>query len=453
MTNVILRRSLTLLSVFTLFLFTGTAEAGVIRDNATHFSKLGSLDSFRWAPATYQDADHPNDFQYDIFYYIPRSLKNTKQAKSLIFLHGGGPITSDRAGSIKVVYMYTNDLIEMAEELGIVVVLPSANGLNWAGHTQEILHELAALMRSELDLNSNYMGVSGHSMGGMGITRIFSVLTDEFSFFLPMASGVDTSIYSADTAEWIYNKAFNVPYIALEGVRDSFPEFITNCKKQETVTTALETKYGLQSKLQVLFYDSDHNYQYGVFRETVRKALKTPRDLYQKELFGTIQTADRWLTENNILFRWQEVPRYFWVEAVNPDVTNSKYELFNFHAKVENNTVNLDLMSIPKNTQTLRIYFSSKMEDLTAPVDIVINGMKVATRDPLRSQVSLRSFAANDPGFLYEDSMDVAIPAATPTAAPSTNPPVTPTDTSTSTEPSAAPANAPTSPTIPNSSN
>ncbi len=130
------------------------------------FDTVGSVDSFQWAPERYA-----NDFKYDIFYYIPKNLDPNTKSGALIFTHGGGESTMDRAGSIHAVNLYMADLKRMADELGIIVVLPSANGLNWGGHTRGLMRDLGRLMRKELNIDVNRLGVSGHSMGGMGITR------------------------------------------------------------------------------------------------------------------------------------------------------------------------------------------------------------------------------------------------------------------------------------------
>ncbi len=389
--------------------------ADVIKNGSPHFKTIGTVSSFQYLPAYDTDASHPtNPFFYDIFYYIPTSLKSQSNVSAIIFNHGGGSSTMDRAGSIHAVGLYMPDLKKMADQLGIIVVLPSANGLNWGVHTIYLMRDLAAMMRKELDIDSQHLGLSGHSMGGMGITRSYSMLADEFAFFLPMSAGMDLTYAPDNVTEWQINKVFNVPYIHLEGLSDSFDIFVTRCKEQLRRTQELEVRYGLKSKLNMVFYDAGHNYNFDVFKQYLNQALQTPRDLYQPELFGTISTNDSWFTENNITHHLGSVLRYFWVEA--RDVTISTAESFNFHAKVTGNNINIDLDKIPTQTKKLRIYLHSKMVDLTKPVTILINQKVAATRDPAEHQIHLQSMDQTDSQFVFEDFMDVAIGGVTGSA-------------------------------------
>jgi Poly(3-hydroxybutyrate) depolymerase len=105
------------------------------------FTQKGSVDQFQWTPDYYTTG-----FKYDVFYYIPKKLKQTKDANSLIFLHGGGQSTMTRAGSARVAKSYIDDLKSIADQLGFIIVAPSGSGLNWGGHMRGMLPELAKLM-------------------------------------------------------------------------------------------------------------------------------------------------------------------------------------------------------------------------------------------------------------------------------------------------------------------
>ena len=174
----------------------------------------------------------------------------------------------------------------------------------------------------------------------------------------------------------------------------------------------------MKSKLNILFYNATHNYDYNTFKQYLSQALDTPRDLYQGELWGTISTSSAWNTENKITYHMGSIPRYFWVEAINSDL--SKPENFNFHAKINGNTINLDLMSTPVQTKTLRIYLNTKMMNLNQPVSIVMNQNLVATWLPphvrlFKRRFQLKSMDPTDPQFLFDDFIDVSVPAATAT--------------------------------------
>ena len=109
------------------------------------FTQKGSIDEFMWAPDKYTTG-----FEYNIVYYIPKSLKTTKNAKTLVFLHGGGSSTMTRAGSLGVTKRYVENLKSIADELGFVLVAPSGSGLNWGAHTRTMVRDLAGLIRDKL---------------------------------------------------------------------------------------------------------------------------------------------------------------------------------------------------------------------------------------------------------------------------------------------------------------
>ena len=385
-------------TIFALLLFVFSlvplAQAEIIKDQ-THFDTLGSVDSFSWAPERYG-----NDFRYDIFYYIPESLRASSQVGALIFNHGGGSSTMDRAGSLRAVGLYMADLKRMADELGIVVVLPSANGLNWGGHTRGLLRDLARMMRKELDIDVNRLGVSGHSMGGMGITRNYLWGADEFAFYLPMAAGMDVN----HQTEQHLNKVFNIPYVHLQGRGDHFDIFITRCEEQLKRTNELQIKYNQLSMLDIIFYEGSHNYDFPLFKKNLDKLLsKFPRDLYQKELWGSLHTVQSKNIENNITYDYDSEARYFWIEAIETDL--SLPERIDFHAKIEGQKILLDMETLPRQSKGLKIYLHSSMIDLNQPIDLVLNGQVVVSRRPQIGQ--LQNMDQHDSGFNFEDTIEL----------------------------------------------
>jgi hypothetical protein len=376
--------------------FTSIAAADVIKDK-TRFDTIGSVDSFSWAPERYK-----NDFRYDIFYYIPKSIETSSNVGALIFTHGGGGSTMDRRGSINTVNMYMPDLKRMADELGIIVVLPSANGLNWGGHTRGLMRDLGKMIKKDLNVDVNRVGVSGHSMGGMGITRSYLWTADEFAFFLPMAAGMDVNHQS----EQHLNKVFNVPYVHLQGLKDHFDVFITRCQEQLKRTKDLETLYGERSMLDIVFYNGSHNYDFALFKQNLSKLLKNfPRDLYQKELWGSLLTVQATKVENNITYDYDSEARYFWVEAINSDLTTQ--ERIDFHAKIEGNVIRIDMPVAPQMSKGLKIYLHSSMVDLKQKVEVILNGKLVATREGKAGV--LRNMDATDAGFKFEDTIDIKL--------------------------------------------
>lgn len=380
----------------------------VIQRNAKYFKTVGQLTSFQWAPDFYSQGHIKNPFFYDIFYYIPKSLSNQKDVPALIFNHGGGASTMDRDGSIRTVKLYTNDLVKIADQLGVIVVLPSANGLNWGSHTVGMLKDLLAVMRKELLVNSNRIGLSGHSMGGMGITRAYSSLADEFAFFMPVAAGMDFTNKTEDVIEAQINKVFNVPYVHIQGLRDHFTVFIDRCKEQLARTQNLEKKYQANSKFNLIFTYTDHNYNFAQYRDELKKAFANySRDLYQKNLWGTVGTSQYISSvENNINFYRKWVNRYFWIQALEKDLAQP--DSMNFLAKIINNQIQLVVTKKPTRFNQVRVYFTSKMVDFSKPVEFYVNGKLVRKVTPVKV-LKAGSISTTDSNFIFENYADITV--------------------------------------------
>jgi len=394
---------------FVLFLWSCNSYTQIIKD-PTYFKDIGKISSFSWAPARYQ-----NDFRYDIFYYIPESLREKNHVNSLIFMHGGGGSTLTRSGSIAAVKLYIEDFKKIADALGIIVVLPSTNGLNWGGHTRGILRNLAELMRTNLNINSNKLGLAGHSMGAMGITRAYPWIADEFAFFMPMAAGMDLGMPSSDPIilekiESYLNKVFNVSYVHLQGKFDHFREFVPRCEDQVKRTKKLELKYRAPSKLEMILHQGSHNYDFGLMKNTLKRLYtNVTRNLYQKKLWGLIHTVQSTKTENqNISYNYDSEARYFWIEAIEPEL--SIEERINFHASIINNNIDINIIgNMPKQNKKLRIYLHSSMVDLKSDSFIFINGKQVGVRFGNTEHQEPRNLDPKDPSFLFEDFIDVEI--------------------------------------------
>lgn len=374
---------------------TATAFAGVLGPQASHFKATGQVDTFQWAPERYQSA-----FRYDVLYYIPDSIKDLENVKTLIFMHGGGSSTVTREGSLKVATSYMNpDMVRIANDLQMVVVVPSASGLNWGGHTIGMIRDLNHLMRKELSVDHNNMGLAGHSMGGMGIGRSFSGLADEFSYFLPMAAGIDPLIQNEEHL----NKAFNVPYVHLQGLKDHFKDFVTRCQEQEKRTLVLEEKYKTKSLLEVIYYDGSHNYDLNLVKTTIQKLQSKPRNIYQTTLYGTLFYNDNFYTENNITFHQGSNDRYFWVEIL--EASGTKAERLDFRATVLNNVIKLDYQQTPANIEKLRINLSNKMFSAHKQVELIVNG-KLVAKKMLQNQPFVNVI---DRAFAFEDHIDLSL--------------------------------------------
>ena len=89
--------------IILIFLFASSIQAAL-------FTTYGSIGSAKFKPK-----NSPVNFEYDVFYYIPKKLQGKKNLSTLVFLHGGGASTSDRAGSARVAKMYIQDLKTFAD--------------------------------------------------------------------------------------------------------------------------------------------------------------------------------------------------------------------------------------------------------------------------------------------------------------------------------------------------
>ncbi len=211
--------------------------------------------------------------------------------------------------------MYSEDMIKIADELGIVLVMPSGSGINWGSHLLNYLRDLNATIRAELPVDPDKIGLSGHSMGAMGITRSSQWLTDEYAFFMPVAGGMDPKY--ADRKYLATN--FNTNYHHLQGLNDHFQVFVERCRNQEAKMAELEKKYHRDSGLVMEYYNGSHNYPMPLLQTRLEEAFaNTKRDLYQKELYGVFYyqdevVTDQWSNGNP----YYKGPRdsYFWVKV------------------------------------------------------------------------------------------------------------------------------------------
>jgi len=361
------------------------------------FNKYGALTKIKYQPAT-----SPLNFQYDLVYYIPQKLKGKKDLKTLVFLHGGGASTSNRSGSLNVINMYAADLKSMADSLGFVLVMPSGSGLNWGAHMFSYLRDLNQSLRNDLYLDPNGIGLTGHSMGGMGITRAGHWLTDDYAFFMPVAAGMDEK----HQVEKNLLPYFNMKYYHLQGLQDHFSVFISRCKKQEREITALEKKLGKKSGFVMDFYNGSHNYPKAKYQNILGNLFaENSRDLYQTELAGMFYFrkevyTDAWSNGND--FYQGPRDRYFWLKATEFSAERTVVEV---KAKIEANTIKID---VGLGVKTLRVYLSSKNLDLNKEVEVIANGA-VKFKGIAPTGQDMTAELKRDAGFIFEGFVDITL--------------------------------------------
>jgi hypothetical protein len=361
------------------------------------FNKYGKLTKIKYKPVS-----SPSSFEYDVIYYIPEKLKGKKDLKTLVFLHGGGASTSTRAGSLSVIDMYAGDLVSIAEQLGVVLVLPSGSGINWGGHLLNYMRDLNQTLRNDLYLDPNGIALSGHSMGGMGITRSGYWLTDDYAFFLPIAAGM----VEKNQTEKNLLTFFNMKYHHMQGLSDHFGVFISRCRNQVKNIKALEQKYNKKTGFVMDFYNGSHNYPKKHLQNTLSKLFKeSSRDLYQKELYGNLYhrkevLTDRWSNGNEYYLAPRD--RYFWLKATNFSLEKTVIAI---SAKVEENTINI---KVEEGVKTLRVYLSNKMMDLSKEVSININGSNRFRNIPSLDQ-DMSAEVKRDAGYIFDGYIDIEL--------------------------------------------
>jgi len=384
-----------LVILFTLLLSLHTFADDLQKGLTKTFNVIGSVQTVKYKPV-----NSPLNFDYDIQYYIPSSLKGKNNLNTLVFLHGGGQSTMTREGSLNVTKMYMNDLKTVADALGIILIMPSGSGNNWGGHMISLLRDLNQTIRAELPVNSDKIALSGHSMGGMGITRSAHWLTDEYAFFMPTAAGMDEK----HQTEANLRPYMNMKYYHMQGLQDHFKVFITRCENQQRAIDELERKYNVKTGFELEFYNGSHNYPKETYQERLKTMFKeTSRNLYQSELHGMVHNRKEIISKPDTIDWYLAYPdRYFWLEALEYSAVK---DLVWLDGKIENNMIEIKSTT---GLKKLRVYLSSKMVNLQQTVKIMVNGM---TKYDAVPEISLENNSERnkDPGFNFESYVDLEL--------------------------------------------
>jgi hypothetical protein len=315
---------------------------------------------------------------YDILYYVPAKLKGKKNIKALIFLHGGGQSTMTRSGSLKVAKSYINDLKTMADQLNVALICPSGSSQNWGGHMIDMLRDLKTIAVKDLNIDRNSIGLTGHSLGGMGITRSAHWLASEFSFFMPVAAGFDFNIKDERVNavrkrnnSLYMNTYFNHNYVHLQGLQDHFQVFVERAKEQKNRIEQKEKLFNRDSKFNLIFYNGTHNYPKAKYLTLLESELKKKRNPYQLFISGMEYNVNELVKNqwtNGFEIYYGKMNSYFWVEGLK----HTEYKKVNsVYGVIKENVVSLTL---DKNISKVRVYLDQKMVDLNKTVIIKVNG-------------------------------------------------------------------------------
>jgi hypothetical protein len=369
---------------------------------AGEFDRIGMVDQFRWAPPQYTTG-----FEYDVFYYIPQGMQK-EDARSMVFMHGGGSSTMTREGSARVAKMYINDLKTIADQMKFIIVAPSGSGLNWGGHTRVMIRELATFMRTKLKVSAKKMVLAGHSMGGMGITRNAHWLIDQFAAFLPMAAGMDPK-HATDGNLQTY---FNTYYHHLQGLGDHFQVFVERCRNQLARIEELEQRFNAESGFVMEFYEGSHNYKKPLIVKTLKTIWKNhQRNLLRPVLRGHFYHRNTVNEYNNIKYNLTSTKSYLWLEAQEfkplPKDKVAKRDIFT--ASVIDNKIDVQFTE-EHGVKTLRVFLSNKMVNFSEPLEVWVDG-ELKYRDFIGKKLDMQFIKAlkGDRDFNFESYVDISL--------------------------------------------
>lgn len=323
--------------------------------------------------------DSPLDFRYDILYYIPKRAKERKDLEVIVFLHGGGDSTTTRSTSMGSIEFYTKHMMKMARSLGVALVIPSATGLNWSNHTVSYLKEVRALIKSDMPVYDNRIGLVGHSMGAMAITRELPYLTDEFSFFLSMAGGAETK----STTQKMLKTYVNTSYTHFQGEADHIGSFVPRSIKQDQKVRALEIELNKEIDYNLVMHKGGHNFLDFKFDKLAKMLLDKIENkrinFYKKEVYGVLNPKEgTFLDEysNGNHYFVKRIDSSFWIKATKFSSQSGNIAV---EGKIENQNVDFILED---GIKELRIYLSNRMLDTKKSVIVNINGKLNSKRIP-----------------------------------------------------------------------
>lgn len=347
--------------------------------------------------------------RHAVLYYIPNSIdlsSSTELFRSLVFLHGGGESTATYKTAKEVAKSYLGDYLKYAERSKTILVFPSSS-IGWNAPTRFFLRELLLKMRTDLPIDSNQIVVSGHSMGGMGLTREGNYLADLFSGIEPLSAGTVDGYAKED---WL-KAYFNVQYTHINGKLDHFKQFDPDMKKVENKIRKLTLELGLPSKFKYMQHAGNHNPNMAMTFRELDALFESKRNLYQKNIFGSFYFINKKFENFGYDLSNLEISRYFWIEALdcaNKPVNTANFSTFD--AEISGNEVSIKTTEDISGLKKLRVNLSRKMVDFNKPVKIIWDGKTVYSGNVKRSLKKTVEIARRhaDPNYLFDTYIDIA---------------------------------------------
>ncbi len=358
--------------------------------------------------------------EYDlrVQYYIPSSIDLTKldEVSSVIFLHGGGGSTGGLPdGALGVANTYINSFLrDFSEENQFISIVP-VSPLNWGWNTSFIVRDLAKYLKNVEGLNPNKIVVSGHSMGGMGLSRSSYLVIDQVAGVAPSASGVEVE----KRQDWKISSYFNTIFKRQQGLNDHFEEFVTYSREEEAQINDLSALLNFDPNYRLYEHNGNHNLNASELGEQIREIASEGRNIYQKRLFANFYFSER----RRDIFQWpnlhlHSLPTFFWLEALefdDPNFDTDQVSTSTLIAEIKDQKIFLQDQFRRNKVNKLRIYLSNELLDLSKPIQIIYEDQdkskKIGEKTIIIRSESKENIKKHmqDASFEFDECIDVTL--------------------------------------------
>ena len=349
-----------------------SAKKVLMDTEGQEYSVQGSVGMFKYTS--------PNDkTPRTIVYYLPKSIANphdlNSKQKTLVFLHGGGASTMSDQGATDVAKMYIQDFINYSEEKKVLLIFPTSS-FGWNNPTSHFLRNFLKFSKAKIAINEDQLVLSGHSMGGMGITREYPKITDLFSGVLALSAGTQAHMLDEELIVPYLN---GTPYTHINGDDDHFQEFKPRMLAFQAKLEAVEKKYNLKSKFKLIFRPGGHNYDLPQTLGELENLFQQPLNRFPKFFQARYEvfhfTASGHDPEVNAI-----VDSAFWVKLNGFDTkpsTEVESKGVYLMVKVEGQKVILTPKDDELNATSVSLTLSKELLDLKKTVEVSYDGKEI----------------------------------------------------------------------------
>ncbi|MBL7714018.1 MAG: alpha/beta hydrolase [Bdellovibrionales bacterium] len=250
------------------------------------------------------------------FYYFPTSIekpfKEGQKFKTLVFLHGGGESTATQPSASKVALRYMRDYLEYAEKNQVLLIFPTT-AYGWNLQTRYYLRDLVKQIQIAYPVDGEKIVLSGHSMGGMGITREFGLIHHFFRGVLGQAAGAKES----STAAHLLQSYFYTPYIHLNGINDHFTDFEPWMKSLERKLHLMEIEQGRNSFFELVFHKGNHQPNRELNEKFLNQLFEQERPAVQTEVYAVLEARNYPIAKVTPAVKEQTLDTVKWLKAKN----------------------------------------------------------------------------------------------------------------------------------------